>query len=249
MSRLQGKVCLITGASSGIGRATAIRFSQEGASCIIVGRNKENLAATNLEMASPAYALPLDLSLDEDITTLSQAIKEKFGKIDVIVNVAGTVIRNENMIDTSKEEWDEHIAMNLRSPFLICKQLLPLMIPQGSGSIINISSQLALVSAPGYSTYSTAKGGILSFTRSLAIDYGIHGIRANCISPGLVETPMAHVGRPDFDESKQTIAKSLPLGRIGKPKDIAHAALFLASDESSWITGTNLVVDGGYTAK
>ena len=248
MGQLTGRKALITGAGSGIGRKIAQRFAREGAELIVVGRDELKLQDTLSNLTGHHKMFCADIASVKDVKRLAAYTKQHFTTLDILVNNAGTIIRNEKIEQTDYDEWQSFMAINVGGTFLMCKYLIPLMKEKG-GSIVNVSSQLAVVSAPGYSTYSTAKGAILAFTRSLAIDYGALGIRANVLLPGVTETPMAYVGREQFDDIKAAIAETIPLRRIGKPEDIANAALFLASDESSWMTGSPLIVDGGYTAK
>lgn len=247
--RVQDKTVILTGAGSGIGRGIAKLFAQEGARLFLVGRDEQKLKETVQELGQDAEIVVADISNEQAVDSLRECVEKQTDRVDILINNAGTVMRNENIMETNSQLWDEFMSINLKGPFLLCKAFLPLMVRQNQGSIVNIASQLATVSAPGYSTYSTAKGGIVSFTRSIAVDFGAHNIRANCVSPGVVETPMAYVGRENFDELKDAIGNSLPLKRIGQSEDIAYAVLYLASDESSWVTGTNLVVDGGFISK
>lgn len=249
MGRVEGKRAIVTGAGSGIGEAIAQQLAREGAEVALVGRDEAKLRQTLARIEGKAHVYAADISSDHDVTALQQRIGERFGTVDILVNNAGTIMRNENMLETTDDSWKSFMNVNLLGPLRMCRAFVPFMIRQGKGAIVNVASQLSVVSAPGYATYSTAKGGIVSFTRSLAIDYGGHGIRANCVSPGVVETPMAYVGRDNFDAVKQSIADAHPLKRIGRPEDVAYAVLYLASDESGWVTGTNLLVDGGYTAR
>lgn len=248
MGRLTGKTVLLTGGGSGIGKGIAALFADEGARLLLTGTTAFKLRETIAALPGEHEAIAADISSEQDVRRLAERAGEMFGELDVLINNAGTVKRNEDVTETTQVEWERFMSVNLLGVFLMCKYMIPMMKRRG-GSIVNIASQLATVAAPGYASYSMAKGGTLAFTRSLAVDYGAFGIRANCISPGLVETPMAYVGRGNFDELKPQAAEALPLRRIGRPEDIAYAALYLASDEASWVTGANLAVDGGYTAK
>lgn len=249
LGRVQDRIAVVTGAGSGIGEAIASLLAQEGAEVVLIGRNEQRLLEAQARIGERSIAFAADIAREADVSAIGAFLEQRFGRADILVNNAGTVKRNENVLETTEEEWQAFMQINLLGPFRMSKAVLPFMIRQGRGSIVNISSQLGVIAAPGYATYATAKGGIVSFTKSLAIDYGAHGVRANCVSPGLVETPMAYVGRDNFGDLKQSIADAHPLKRIGTPMDIAYAVLYLASDEAGWVTGTNLLVDGGFTAK
>ncbi|MBO9609350.1 MAG: SDR family oxidoreductase [Paenibacillaceae bacterium] len=249
MGRVQDRIAVVTGAGSGIGEAIASLLVSEGAEVVLLGRNEQRLKEAQQRIGGRTHVFAADISREADASAVGAFLEQRFGKADILVNNAGTVKRNENMLETTEDEWTSFMQINLLGPFLMSQAILPFMIRQGKGAIVNLASQLGVIAAPGYATYATAKGGIVSFTKSLAIDYGAYGIRANCVSPGLVETPMAYVGRDNFDAVKQSIADAHPLKRIGTPMDIAYAVLYLASDEAGWVTGTNLLVDGGFTAK
>lgn len=247
--RLANKHVVITGAGSGIGGEIAALFAKEGAAVFLVGRDEGKLRRIAEQIGHGARCFPCDIAQEDEVHRLRDAVTGCADTLDVLVNNAGTVLRNENMLNTGSDDWDDFMRINLKGAFLMCRAFLPSLVRSGRGSIVNVASQLAIVAAPGYSTYGTAKGGIVSFTRALAVDFGPSGVRANCVSPGVIETPMAYVDRDNFDELKASIADQLPLRRIGTPADVAYAALFLASEESAWVTGTNLVVDGGFTSK
>lgn len=252
MPRLQGKVALVTGGGTGIGRATAELLAAEGAAVVLMGRRPEPLAevvAAIVAAGGQALACPGDVSDEAAVAAAVADASAAFGGLDVVVNNAGSTRRGEDITRKDRAQWDGDLAVNLTGPFLVLKHAIPHLIRRGGGSIVNIASQLALVGAPGYVTYSAAKGGLVSLTRTLAVEYGPLGIRCNCICPGLVETAMAYVDRPNFDELREDLARNHPLRRLGQPRDVAHAVLYLASDESAWVTGVVLPVDGGFTAR
>lgn len=249
MGRVANRTAVVTGAGSGIGEAISRVLAAEGAEVVLVGRDESKLQRTLAGIGGKGHVFAADVSSAPDVAALRQFVEDQFGVADILVNNAGTIIRNEDILNTTEQTWKQFMDANLLGPLLVCQALIPLMKRQNKGAIVNVASQLSVVAAPGYSTYSTAKGGIVSFTRSLAIDYGACGIRANSVSPGVVETPMAYVGRDNFDELKHNLADIHPLKRIGRPEDVAYAVLYLASDEAGWVTGTNLLVDGGYTAR
>jgi len=250
VARLEGKACLVTGGGTGIGRATALRFAREGASVAVCGRRPGPLADTVgavRDLGGVAVACHADVSVESGARGAVDFALEAFGRLDVLVNNAGAIRRDLPADRTPVEEWDRLIATNPRSVFLVSKVAIPRMIESGGGAIVNVSSILGLLSGPGFAAYAAAKAGILGLTRSMAFDYGRHGLRVNAVCPGLVHTPMAEAERPDFVERVPEYAAEHPLGRIGRPEDIAAAILFLASEDAAWITGAHLVVDGGYT--
>lgn len=251
--RLEGKVALITGGTSGIGSATAVRFASEGAAVAVTGRNSERgeqVAKEIVENGGDAIFIRSDVRLADDCRQAVEQTLERFGKIDVLFNNAG-VFHPRTIPECTEEEWDETIDSSLKGAFLMSKYALPSMIERGRGSIIHTSSGWGILGGDKAAAYCAAKGGLIVMAKAMAIDHGPDGIRVNCICPGDILTPMlpddaAKRGMSWEDYSKD--ASDRPLGRIGDVEDIANAALFLASDESSFITGDALVVDGGGVA-
>jgi NAD(P)-dependent dehydrogenase (short-subunit alcohol dehydrogenase family) len=234
----------------GIGKAIAILFAQQGARVIAADVNAEAGAETEREIVAAGGACLFrrtDVSSEPDVQAIVEAGTKQFGPIDVLLNVAG--IAHESPAHLLRlEDWQRVINVNLTSAFLCAKHVLPGMLAAGRGAIVNITSVQALFGFPGYPHYAASKGGMISLTRQMAREYAAAGIRVNCIAPGTVDTPMnAQViaRAPDPAQLKAEWDKMHPLGRIGKPLDIAQGALFLASDESSWITGQCLAIDGG----
>ncbi len=250
MNRLQNKTAIVTGGSSGIGLAIARSFLDEGAKVLITGRDAGKLREAAAQLNSPnCQVLASDVANTKDCRTVIEHAVRAWNRLDILVNNAGVLRRDQKLCEVDPAEWDAHLAINLKSVFLLGKFAIPEMAKNGGGSIVNISSQLAFVAAPKYPAYCAAKAGVNGLTRSIALDYGDQGIRCNAVCPGLIDTPLARVQRGNFDGAKAEFAKLHPLGRIGRPEDIAMATVFLASNESSWITGQTLVVDGGYTIK
>lgn len=250
MKRLQEKTAIITGGSSGIGLAIARSFLDEGAAVLITGRDQAKLDAAAAKLGSPhCLTLRSDAASIEDCRAVIARAVTQWRRLDILVNNAGVIRRDQKLCEVDPSEWDIHLGINLKAVFLLAKFAIPIMVKNGGGAIVNISSQLAFIAAPKYPAYCAAKAGVNGLTRSIALDYGEQGIRCNAVCPGLIETPLAYVQRENFARIKADIAKLHPLGRIGRPEDIATAVTFLASDEASWITGQTLIVDGGYTIK
>ena len=251
--RLKGKAALITGGTSGIGSATAIRFANEGAAVAITGRNSERGAQVVqdiIAVGGDALFIRSDVRSSDDCRSAVDQTLERFGKIDVLFNNAG-VFHPKTIPECTEEEWDETIDSSLKGAFLMSKYVLPSMIERGSGSIIHTSSGWGVLGGDKAAAYCAAKGGLIVMAKAMAIDHGPDGIRVNCVCPGDVMTPML----PDDAEKRGMSwdeyavgAADRPLGRIGTAEDIANAVLYLASDESSFVTGEALVVDGGGVA-
>jgi NAD(P)-dependent dehydrogenase (short-subunit alcohol dehydrogenase family) len=251
--RLKEKVAVITGGTSGIGEATAVLFAAEGAKVAITGRNESRGASvvTRLkQFGNEAIFLRADVSVAKDCQRAVDETLQAFGKLDILFNNAG-VFYPQTAIECSEREWDEQIDVNLKGTFLMSKFALPTMIAQGRGVIINNSSGWGIVGGDRAVAYCASKGGVVLMTKAMAIDHGKQGIRVNCICPGDVETPMlpgdAKMRGLKWEDYIAGCA-SRPLGRVGTAEEIAKAVLFLASDDSSFMTGAALVVDGGGTA-
>ena len=255
--RLESKVALITGGGSGIGRACAEMFAREGARVAVSDISLERAQATTQFVTShggEAIAISGDVSVGDDAQNMVSATVEKFGKLDVLVNSAGVSARNAMPKGSSPEEvWDKVIDVNLKGTYMVSWHAMPEMAKSGGGSIINLSSIMGLVGYPvgmggGFNPYNPSKGGVLQFTRNLSIDSASKNVRVNCICPGYVETDLTSALTKDA-EALSRLETLHPIGRLGQPEEIAYAALYLASDESGFVTGTPLVVDGGYTAQ
>lgn len=251
MGRIEGKVALITGAASGIGAACAERFAAEGAT--VAGVDLAAPTGTSWQRVTSSAGKSVALSCDvRDEASVESAVAEvvrRLGRIDIVVNAAGVAGGGAvHMLAT--EEWDRIVDTNLKGTFLVCKHALARMFAQGGGNVINIASIEGLEGTEGGSAYNASKGGVVLLTKNLAIDYGRKNVRVNCICPGFIETPMtaAVFSNPGMEEYLERFRDAHQLGRLGKPEEIASAALFLASDDASFVSGHALVVDGGFTA-
>jgi 3-oxoacyl-[acyl-carrier protein] reductase len=247
MDKLQGRVAVITGSSSGIGRAVALAFAAEGADCV-VNYPSPSEAAAALEVVAgversgrSGIAVQADVSAAAGAQALYDAAMARFGRVDILVNNAG-IAHASPVHETSIESWDDHIAVHLRSVFLMTRLVLPQMYARDAGRIVNTASQLAYKGAPGFAHYTAAKGAILSFTRSLALEIGARNVNANCVAPGATRTPMT-ASLPQ--EIMAAIRAGIPKGRIAEVEDVVPAYVFLASDESRHFQGQCLSPNGG----
>lgn len=252
--RLAQKVAIVTGGGSGIGAETAKVFAEEGASVVVADWNRdagEETVTAIVKQGRQALFCYTDVSKAQDVEKLVAAAVQQYGRLDVLFNNAAVQIFGK-LADTSEADWDRVLSVNLKGVFLGCKYAIPAMIRSGGGSIINMASVLAVVGDPDLAAYCAAKGGVSMLTKAAALAYGPQGIRVNCISPGDVDTPMV---RDYFEQSpnpqalRQEITSKYCLRRIATPRDIARGAVFLASDESSFMTGSMLLLDGGLTSK
>jgi NAD(P)-dependent dehydrogenase (short-subunit alcohol dehydrogenase family) len=235
MGRLDGRVALVTGAASGIGEACVSRFNAEGA--VTVG----------LDLHDPDHAV--DVRDEDAVARVIADVVAEHGRLDVVVNAAG-VAGGGPVHQLGADEWDRVLDVNLKGTYLVCKHALVAMMEQRSGSIVNIASIEGIEGTEGGSAYNASKGGVVLLTKNMAIDYGRIGIRVNCICPGFIDTPMfrAVMELEAMAQVRERIREEHKLGRFGRPEEIASAALFLASDDASFVTGHALVVDGGFTA-
>jgi NAD(P)-dependent dehydrogenase (short-subunit alcohol dehydrogenase family) len=252
-ARLAGKVCLITGAARGIGATTARLFAREGAVLALVDVKDElgqRVAADIVTDARKAMYRHCDVTHLDSVAATVKSVVDTFGRIDVLFNNAGTAIEG-GVEKLSEEDWDRTFAINVKSMFLCSKFVVPIMRRNGGGSIINMGSESGLIGFPMHPAYCASKGAVLNLTRSMALGHAEDRIRVNCICPGTIPTPLYHefaASLPNKDEVELSLKREHPLG-LGTEEDIAYAALYLASDESRYMTGAPLIIDGGYTAK
>lgn len=251
--RLDGKVVLITGAGSGMGRAAAVKFAQEGAKIVACDLDLDGVreTAAMVEAAGGrALALRTDVSKEADVKELVKAGVKAYGKLDVLYNNAGIFpSADHSVVDTEEAVWDKVLAVNVKGVYLVCKHGIPELLAAGGGSVINVASFVALVgcSVP-QDAYTASKGAVIALTKSLAVQFGPKKIRANAICPGPIETPLLSAWLLKEPAEKAKRLNRIPMGRFGKSEDIVNTALYLASDESSWTNGAALVVDGGITS-
>jgi len=251
LDRLKGRTALVTGAAGAIAGAISACFAAEGARvvcCDVDGEGAERTAATIREADGMAAARALDVS-DEDACRAAAAYAvETFGALHVLVNAAATTDRGGDVVALDREAWDRTLAVNLTGVFLMSKHAIPAISGAGGGSIVNVASQLGSVAVPARPAYVTSKAAVIQLSRSMAIDFADRNIRVNSLSPGATETPRLLVSHGTMEHAREALVPRHPIGRLGQPDDIAGAALFLASDDSRFMTGADLVVDGGYTA-
>ena len=249
--RLKDLKCVVTGGASGIGAATVRRFAAEGAEVCILDIDLSSAEALAAELGRAHFALELDVRMESAVEQVAAAVLERWGAVDVLVNNAGSEL-NKTYNDTTVEEWDRVLDTDLKGPWLLCKHFVPSMVERGSGSVINIASLNGLVGFPLSTAYGSAKGGLVVFTRDMAIELATSGVRINCVCPGVIETPMMERWTdlmPDKAEAKDMLKGVMPIGRMGTADEVAGAVLFFASSDSSLCQGAVLSVDGGFTAQ
>jgi NAD(P)-dependent dehydrogenase (short-subunit alcohol dehydrogenase family) len=250
MGSLTGKRALITGGASGIGRATALLFAQEGAAVSVVDLDAEAgrmLIGEIQQAGGRAIFVRADVSSEEDCREAVRRTVSALNGLDILFNNAG-IVRRGSVLEVSEEEWDHVMAVNVRSVFLLSKYAIPVMARAGGGVIVNAASGWGLVGGPRAAAYCASKGAVVLLTKSMAIDHGLENIRVNCLCPGDTDTPMLRDEARQLGQSEELFlqeAAQRPLGRIGTPDEVARAVLYLASDASSYVTGTALIVDGG----
>lgn len=253
MARLAGKVALITGSGSGQGRAASILFAREGARVVVSDVNVaggEETVRLVRDAGGEAVFHAADVSKAAEVEALVRATTAAYGALHVLYNNAAVWGGGDNFVtDLGEDAWDRVVAVNLKGVFLCCKYGIPALIAAGGGSVINTASAAGLIGSRNRShAYSATKGGVIALTRAMAVAYARRGVRVNAICPGGVDTPMI-ASLIDTEDRRQRFAQAHPLGRLGTPEDVASCALYLASDESSWVTGAAFPVDGGFTAQ
>jgi NAD(P)-dependent dehydrogenase (short-subunit alcohol dehydrogenase family) len=253
MMKLSGRVALITGGTEGIGYATASLFLREGAKVAISGRSSEKgeKAMSELRKLGEVLFVEGDVSKATDASRMVESTVSEFGRLDVVFNNAG-VFFERTAEQTTEEEWDRLMGINLKGTFLVSKYAIPHMKRLGGGVIINNSSDAGLVGNRLSAAYCASKGGVTLLTKAMALDHAKDNIRVNCVNPGVIDTPMVAQEASlsgDPDKYMEQMDRDHPMGRVGRPEEVAKAVLFLASDESSFVTGTALSVDGGLTAQ
>ena len=250
MGRLEGKVAAITGAGGGMGREAAVLFTSEGARVCVADIAYDAAQETVALCAGEAFAYAVDVAEEEQVAALMRATAERFGGIDVLYNNAGISPPDDaGILETPVEAWDRELAVNAKGVFLCCKHGIPHLLERGGGSVVNVASFVALVgAATSQIAYTASKGAVLALSRELAVQFARQGIRVNALCPGTVETPLLQRIWGDDPEAAQRRLVHIPAGRLAQPREIVNAALFLASDESSYVNGATFLVDGGVTA-
>jgi NAD(P)-dependent dehydrogenase (short-subunit alcohol dehydrogenase family) len=249
--KLSGRVALVTGAGSGIGRAMTILFTQEGARVVAASRTLEHAEETARRAGGETLALQVDVADAGSVERMMARALERFGRVDVLCNNAG-VGTTKSVIEVEPEEWDHVFDVNVRGVYLCTRAVLPQMLERGSGAIVNTASVLGLVGVPKRAAYCASKGAVISLTKQVAIDFADRGIRCNCVCPGTVDSEWVDRLLADVDdpaEARRALASRHPLNRLGTPEEVARAALYLASDDAAFITGTALIMDGGQAAR
>jgi NAD(P)-dependent dehydrogenase (short-subunit alcohol dehydrogenase family) len=244
--RMDEKVVIVTGGSSGIGRATAIAFAREGAKVVIAARRVtegEETVKQIVESGGEALFVQTDVTQAKEVQALVDRTLEQYGRLDAAFNNAGAG-KGIRLVDLTEEEWEQEIAVNLKSVWLCLKYQIPAMLKSGKGAIVNMASQGAILGVPNYTAYGAAKGGAVALTRAAAAEYAAEGIRINAISPGAIETELWANAPAGMLEQ---VAAGIPMQRVGQPQDIAETVIWLCSDAAGFITGQNIAIDGGYT--
>ncbi len=246
MGRLDGKVAIVTGAGRGIGRGIAEKLAAEGAKVVAADVNEQTAQGTAQALGGESIGLRADVTSRESVAAMVSAVVEHFGRVDVLVNNAGWD-KVGPFLQSNESDWEKVIAINLYGTLNCCKAVVPVMVNQGYGKVVNISSDAGRVGSSGEAVYSAAKGGIIAFTKTLAREMARYRINVNCVCPGPADTPLfAELGE-DNPRLREALEKAIPFRRLARPQDIANAVAFLVSDEAEYITGQTLSVSGGLT--
>jgi NAD(P)-dependent dehydrogenase (short-subunit alcohol dehydrogenase family) len=244
---LTGKIAIVTGGGGGIGQAICVAFARAGAKLVCLDIDGAAAEKTATACGADNLALSCDVSSEADTKAAAAAAASKFGGIHILVNAAATDDRNGTILDITIDEWLRVLSVNLTGAFLMSRAVLPTMIAAGGGSIIHIASQLGRVAAPARAAYCTSKGAIIQLAKAMAVDHAAQNIRVNTLSPGAIETRRLVLRYGDMATARQLAGPKHLVNRLGQPEEIAQAALFLASDAASFMTGADMLVDGGYT--
>ncbi len=249
--RLAGKVCIVTGGASGIGRATCLLFAAEGAKVVVADKSREAALSVAREAGEAAIAILADVSDSQSVRAMLNQTVDHFGRLDVLVNNAGYGIPG-SVVETDEADWDALMAVNLNGVFYGCKYAIPIMREHGGGVIVNTASVVATVGIRDRAAYCASKGAVAALTRAMALDHVSEGIRVNCVAPGTVDSPYFRqiLAKSDHPVAlRRELEARQAMNRLGRPEEIADAILYLASDESSFVTGSMLTVDGGMSAQ
>lgn len=245
--KLDGKVCIITGGSSGIGRGTALLFADEGSKVVVADvnvRGGEKTVSLIGEAGGDAIFVQTDVSQSSQVQHMVDCTVDRYGKLDLLINVAGRQVQTPPLVDVTEEEWDLVMDINVKGIFLSCKYAIPHMLERGGGAIVNVASSVVLRGSSFSLPYAVSKAGVVQLTKTASNQYASQGIRSNCVIPGLIDTPGSQAvegAAGIFDE----IVSRIPLGRAGQPKDVARLILYLASDDAAFVSGSAYVIDGG----
>jgi hypothetical protein len=247
----EDKVVIITGAAAGIGRATAIAFAEKDAKVVVTDIDVEKGKQTSSLIGGDAFFIEINVADSESVKNMVKEVTKRFGRIDILVNNAGIYYQGD-VIETTEEEWDKVIAVNLKGVYLCSHYVLPIMLRGNGGVVVNVASEAGLVGIAGQVAYNASKAGVISLTKSMAVDFARQGVRVNAVCPGTTETPLvknALKKSKDPEKERRKLEECRPLNRLGRPEEIAAAILAMASDNLGYATGSVLSIDGGYTAQ